>query len=75
MDVECDSFLEQLSDLEIDDQPGIQPYRFEPIRRNDEESSDSSSDTDSSEFSDSDEEIQRHQGHVRAAELLHVSTW
>ena len=75
MDVEYDSDLEQLSDLEIDDQPGIQPYRFEPMRRNDEENSDQSSDTDSSEFSDSDDEIQRHQGHIRAAELPHAITW
>ena len=75
MDVEYDSDLEQLSDLTIDDQPGTQPYRFEPMRRNDEESSDSSSDTDSSEFSDSDDEIQRLLGHVRASELPHVSTW
>lgn len=77
MDVEYDSDLEQLSDLEIDDQPGIQPYRFEPLRRNDEGSSDESSDTDSSEFSnsESDDEIQHHHRHVRAANLPDVSTW
>ena len=72
MDVENDSDLETLSDLEIDEDSGIQPYRFEPTRRN---SDSSQTDEDSSDSSDSDGE-NRQKRRVRAIEdLPEVSTW
>ena len=56
MDVKYDSDLEMLSDLEIDEDSGIQKYRFETTRRN---SDSSQTDEDSSDSSDSDGEIRQ----------------
>ena len=74
MDVEYDSDLEQISDLEIDDESGLQPYRFEPTRTTD-ESSDENSDV--SEWSDSDDGYPRPQRpiHAEAAGIPKVSKW
>ena len=64
MDVEYHSNLEQISDLEIDDESAIQPYRFEPTRTT-EESSDENSDV--SERSDLDDGYARPHQPIRAA--------
>ena len=54
MDVEYDSNYEQLSDLEINEESGIQPYKFEPTRTTEESSDDGYS---------------RPQRHIRAAAM------